>query len=208
LLIDSHEVLRTNLRADDGSIGVASDLLFDDVEWVVRYVDVETGEWSKGRRAIISPLEIHWSERDARGVPIGLSRERLKDSPQPARRERVSRQHESLLAGCFLWPTYWEDYAFEIVEPELRSALQLFDCRVLEEDQEVGRPVSMFIDDEVWQIRRLVVDGGRKVEGRKVILIPPEWIVEADWGGGVLRIEANTAVAHACSWGVAADDAS
>jgi hypothetical protein len=43
------------LRASDGEIGHAKDFYFDDKNWAVRYVVVNTGAWLSARLELISP---------------------------------------------------------------------------------------------------------------------------------------------------------
>jgi hypothetical protein len=43
------------LRASDGEIGHVKNFYFDDHNWAVRYVIVDTGAWLSGRLVLISP---------------------------------------------------------------------------------------------------------------------------------------------------------
>jgi len=44
------------LRATDGEIGKITDFYFEDQNWAVRYVVVDTGTWLSGRLVLISPM--------------------------------------------------------------------------------------------------------------------------------------------------------
>jgi len=43
------------LAAIDGEIGQIKDFYFDDHDWVIRYLVVETGSWISGRQVLLTP---------------------------------------------------------------------------------------------------------------------------------------------------------
>src|SRR5687767_2340606 len=43
------------IRAIDGTIGKVDDFYFDDEDWGIRYLVVDTGSWLSGRKVLISP---------------------------------------------------------------------------------------------------------------------------------------------------------
>ena len=44
------------VEASDGRLGAVTDLLFEDVGWVVRWLVVDTGNWLPDRRKVLLPL--------------------------------------------------------------------------------------------------------------------------------------------------------
>ena len=46
------------IRATDGLIGTVDDFYFDDQDWGIRYLVVDTGCWLSGRKVLISPAAI------------------------------------------------------------------------------------------------------------------------------------------------------
>ena len=44
------------IRATDGVIGTVDDLYFDDEDWGIRYLVVNTGSWLSNRKVLISPI--------------------------------------------------------------------------------------------------------------------------------------------------------
>ena len=43
------------IRGTDGVIGKVDDFYFDDEDWFIRYLVVNTGSWLSGRKVLISP---------------------------------------------------------------------------------------------------------------------------------------------------------
>ena len=49
------ELYGDKLGASDGEIGQVKDFYFDDQDWVIRYLVVDTGTWLTERQVLISP---------------------------------------------------------------------------------------------------------------------------------------------------------
>ena len=95
------------IRATDGIIGHVRDFYFDDEAWVVRYLVVDTGTWLSNRKVLISPIAIghpNWMERE---LPVSITKEQVKNSPDIDTQKPVSRQHEMRYLGYYGYPYYW-----------------------------------------------------------------------------------------------------
>jgi sporulation protein YlmC with PRC-barrel domain len=95
------------IRATDGMIGHVKDFYFDDKTWVVRYLVVEPGSWLSGRKVLISPIAIgqpNWADKI---LPVSITREQVKNSPDIDTDKPVSRQHEMQYLGYYGYPWYW-----------------------------------------------------------------------------------------------------
>ena len=95
------------IRATDGDIGHVKDFYFDDDTWVVRYLVVETGSWLSGRKVLISPIAIGEPDWTARALPVSITKEQVKNSPDLDTDEPVSRQHERQYLEYYGYPYYW-----------------------------------------------------------------------------------------------------
>lgn len=95
------------IGATDGSVGHVKDFYFDDHEWVVRYLVVDTGPWLLGRRVLISPMSIRQPDWAERLLSVGITRAQVKDSPAIDTAKPVSRQHEMEFQGYYGYPYYW-----------------------------------------------------------------------------------------------------
>lgn len=95
------------IHATDGTIGHVKDFYFDDQAWVIRYLVVETGTWLASRKVLISPIAIrspNWSERI---LPVSITKEQVRRSPDIDTDKPVSRQHEMRYLGYYGYPYYW-----------------------------------------------------------------------------------------------------
>ena len=43
------------LHATDGDLGAVTEFYFDDLDWTVLYMVVDSGAWLPGRRVLVSP---------------------------------------------------------------------------------------------------------------------------------------------------------
>lgn len=95
------------VRATDGTIGHVKDFYFDDQAWVVRYLVVETGTGFGSRKVLISPISIgqpNWTDKI---LPVSITREQVRNSPDIDTDKPVSRQHEMRYLGYYGYPFYW-----------------------------------------------------------------------------------------------------
>ena len=83
------------IRATDGVIGAVDDLYFDDEDWAIRYLVVDTGTWLSGRKVLISPIAIGHPDWMGQLLPVSLTKSQIEKSPDIDTRKPVSRQHEA-----------------------------------------------------------------------------------------------------------------
>jgi sporulation protein YlmC with PRC-barrel domain len=95
------------IRATDGTIGHVKDFYIDDKTWVVRYLVVETGSWLSSRKVLISPFSIGHPDWTERILPVSITKEKVKSSPDIDTDKPVSRQHEMQYLGYYGYPYYW-----------------------------------------------------------------------------------------------------
>jgi hypothetical protein len=95
------------VHATDGTIGHVSDFYFDDETWAIRYLVVETGSWLSSRKVLISPISVDHPDWAGKVMPVSITREQVKNSPDIDTDKPVSRQHEMLYLGYYGYPYYW-----------------------------------------------------------------------------------------------------
>ena len=203
MLRSVNEIKNYVLEAIDGEIGRCKDLLFDDAEWIIRYMVADTRKWLPGRNVLISPESLAQPDWFRKRFPISLSQEQIKESPPLKADEPVSRQYESRWTQYYGLPRYWlgpggtwaiyspmvpsaeaqEAQLEENVEPakgQLRSAKEVIGYHIHASDGEIGHVEDFFVDDLAWRLNCIVVDTRNWLPGRKV-LVPPQWADTVSW---------------------------
>lgn len=195
------------LQARDGDIGHVDDFYFDDQSWTIRYLVVDTGPWLFGRKVLISPLavaEAHWAGEK---LPVDLTKEQVKESPEVDLEQPVSRQEEEALHSYYGWNPYWLGLqmptAFggaaavppaesglpdDVLEAErqpvrshLRSADEVIHYDIQARDGKVGHVADFLVEESSWMIRYVVVNTHDWLPHRDV-LVATHWIESIDWG--------------------------
>jgi hypothetical protein len=95
------------IGATDDTIGRVVDLYFDDRTWTLRYFVVETGEWLASRKVLISPLSIGAPDWPDMILPVSITRDQVRNSPEMDTDRPVSRQQEEQFLGYYGYPNYW-----------------------------------------------------------------------------------------------------
>ena len=193
------------IEATDGEIGKVDDFYFDDRQWTIRYLVVNTGGWLAGRRVLIAPVALGKPLWESQAFPVMLTIDQVRHSPDIDTDKPVSRQHEARLHQHYAWPQYWEGAYFtgdapmlsaapsapeagardrkgavHQDDPHLYSARQVMGCRVEAKDGSIGRVEDLIVDDAGWRIGHLVVDT-RHGLARRDVLLSPQWILEVNW---------------------------
>lgn len=204
MLWRSTTLIGSGIRAKDGEVGSISDLLFDETNWAVRWVVVDTGTWLTGRRVLLPPSCFGAPGGVTLEYTVDLTRKQVEESPEIGFDAPVSRQLESRVYGHYGWTPYWNlGYAPPLAvpgvlpmtgqpaptpdqreepsgDPHLRSTLEVTGYYVHATDGDIGHVEEFLVDDEPWTIRYVVVDTANWWPARKVLL-SPRWFREIDW---------------------------
>lgn len=112
MLRSINDLAGSAIHATDGTIGDVTDFYFDDKAWVIRYLVVDTGSWLSSRKVLISPIAIGQPDWAAKLVPVSITKEQVKNSPDIDTEKPVSRQHEIRYLGYYGYPYYWGGIGF------------------------------------------------------------------------------------------------
>lgn len=208
------------LAARDGEIGKVKDLYFDDQNWTVRYVIVDTGGWLTGRKVLLSPTSFGAIDDDGKLIAVHLTKERIENSPPIEADKPVSRQHVEELYRYYGHPGYGlvpEAIAFGAVpvvtpvqaedaqpieersDPHLRSIGEVMDYGIHATDGEIGKVDGFIIDDEGWAIRYVVIL--RSWWAGKKVILSPEWIDRVSWERSEVFVPlSRETIKHAPDW--------
>jgi hypothetical protein len=198
------------IGAIDGNVGRVTDYYFDDESWVIRYFVVETHESLPRRRVLVSPIAMGQPDWNARILPVSITREQVRGSPDIDTEKPVSRQQEMGYLGYYGYGAYWGGgglwgagmYPDTLQaglldqksgnghrnDPHLRSANVVMRYYVHASDGDIGHIHGLLVDDKSWAIRYFIVNTSNWWVGHQVI-IAPEWIDHVDWPESTVYVD-------------------
>jgi len=187
--------------ATDGEAGKVRDAYFDDDEWTVKYLVVDTGTWLDGRHVLISPRSVRGVDWDRQQLDVSLTKTEVEGSPSTDSHKPVSRQMEERVVERFGSPVYWMGpFAWgsgtpvsTILKPSmtefsrpsradrhLRSAKAISGYHTKGTDGEIGHLNDFAFDEQSWEIKSLVIDTSNFWFGR-LVAIDVAWIRDIRW---------------------------
>lgn len=199
-----HQLRGLSLIAADGTLGSVKDAYFDDEQWVVRHLVVDTAGLLGKHKVLISPLAVERVAWDERAVHVNLSRHQVESSPGIDTAKPVSRQEEVALHDHYGYPYYWtgpfiwgatvfpsvrdrEDRPSQRdveglpdLDPHLRSANEVDGYAIKATDGELGEVEDFLFSEEDWKIQLIVIDPVKWWPGKHV-LVAPERIDRVNW---------------------------
>jgi hypothetical protein len=221
MLWDASAINGYAIEASDGRLGTVSDLLFEDVGWVVRWLVVDTGNWLPGRKILLPLSALGQPDRALRHFPIMLNMQQIKDSPNVDTDLPVSRQIEAQVHDYFGWTPYWGGsflpmnnamampFAAPLHEPQSTPHnLPDTDAQTSEGDPHLRSMAAITgchihaTDGEIGHIEDFLVDDADwniryiKVDTRnwwpgQQVLISPFSVQEIDWAGKLVHIDVS-----------------
>jgi hypothetical protein len=222
--ISANELFDYGLQARDGEIGSVRDVFFDDSSYRARYLVAETGPWLFGRKVLISPTTAGMPDRSEQLVPVDLTQQQIKDSPDVSSDPPLDRDQEMRLNSYYDWPNYWDpgvdSWAHEqVVAPmmqhgegsltpdhplpaehregvHLRSAKEIVGHALAKGTEEIGTVRDLIFDSDGWQLSYLAVEVKDAPEDKQVLL-PVGLISKLAWPDDdvVVRIDRSDLMA-------------
>ncbi len=211
MLRSINEMIGYDLRSAEGVLGTVADFNFDDQEWIIRYVVVDTGGWLTGRKVLIPPDEVKNTDWKNQNLEVDLTKDQVEKSPPLSADEPVSRQYEDQLYSYYGWHPYWVSGIMSgayttAVNPSdeedirsseennsgekalRRSCREVMDYMVEGTDGEVGDVEDFIVDDQTWQILYLVVNTGKLLADKKIILAEM-WVDKVRWSESKIYVD-------------------
>ena len=188
-------LLGASILAKDGPIGHLRDALFDDQSWVIRYFVVETGSWFSGRRVLLSPMIFREPDWGKRVLPVDLTIDEVRQSPDVDTDPPVYRQQEIAMTRHYGWPAYWTIEASQVPgdksdamgDPNLRSANEILTYEVKTSDGDIGRMDDLVVEDANWFVRFVILSAGNWFEDQK-LLVSTRWIGSVSWANKEVHV--------------------
>jgi hypothetical protein len=80
-LRSSAAVAGYGIHAQDGEIGHMEDLVIDDEDWIIRYVEIDTRNWLPGKKVLVQTGRIGPFDGHSRSVTMALTRHAIQSAP-------------------------------------------------------------------------------------------------------------------------------
>ncbi len=192
------QIYGDKLGASDGEIGHVKDFYFDDQDWAIRYVVVDTGLWLPGRKVLLSPHSLARLDQAEKVLRVNLTRKQIEGSPSIASHQPVSRQYEEEYYRYYGWPYYWQGdglwglSGFPILElppnplpttpttargpqpsradAHLCSTQAVNGYHLRTGEATIGHVCDFMMDAQSWAIGQLVIKTGHRRSGKEVLI--------------------------------------
>jgi sporulation protein YlmC with PRC-barrel domain len=196
MLQNIKELYGHRISAIDGDFGQVKDFYFDDKNWVIRYLVVDTGSWLTGRLVLLTPHAFAKWDRFENTLHVKLTKRQIERSPSIEAHKPVSRQDETEYYRYYGWPVYWNGGAmwgmggFPVVLPysrdetqahlklhhrddkHLQSSQAVAGYQIQTTDGTIGQVTGFLVDSRSWVIRELVVETGHWYSGKEILISP------------------------------------
>jgi hypothetical protein len=169
-----------HLKAFDGEIGQVGECLFDDRDWVVRYVVVRAS-WLQGRTVFISPRALGRLDMICKVLAVNLTQQRIRHSPSIATDLPISREQAEDYNRYYGWPAGSGGLdSGTAPASRLRSTREVTGYTLQIDSNVVGHVEDFLVDDAIWTISSIVMASQPAWCGKNV-LVSPQSIIRAVW---------------------------
>jgi sporulation protein YlmC with PRC-barrel domain len=203
------------IQASDGQIGTVHDLYFEDSAWELRYLVVDTGGWLSGRKVLLDPLSLKEPNQAEQTLPVTLTQEQVRSSPDIDIERPISRQSEADLRDHYRWPPVdrlggglleskrlgmrpdsivetiqakESDREASVSEAVMRSAREISGYGLQTSEGSGGQVKDVVLATDSWIVRYLVVDTGQLLPGKKTLL-SSAWVEQVSWNKKEVRVD-------------------
>lgn len=190
--------------AKDGEIGFCRDFLFNDEEWNLHYMLIDTHNWLPGgKKALLHTSTIAKVLADKKEIHLTLDKESIKASPSLLSNDPISRAYQKTYMCYFDYATWkvgpepFDTYIMG-VHPErvklvsapdepsseknhVHSANFIEDYDLQSTDDTHGHIKDFVVDDASWNIAFLAVEMGGWLVHDNPVLIPPSDSETINW---------------------------
>ena len=194
MLCSMKELKGYAIHARDGNIGSVYEFYFDDENWTLRYLVINLGSWLLGPLVLVSSVVVGRPDCEEQVIPVALTREQLKNSPDMSEHKPVSLQQEEGRVPLLRRPIVWapndpmipvlipcpelreiEERAMLAIpqdDPHLRSAREVMGYHIRAIDGEIGHVEDFLFEGQSGQVCYMMVDTKNWLPGKKVPLDP------------------------------------
>lgn len=192
------------VHAVDGDIAQLEQFYFDDDDWAVRYLVLDTTKWGGLGKVLLKPVSVRRVDWQSRSLAVELTKEEVRNSASTEAHRPVSRQRDGELrwdwpycGGAGLWGLGYQPAALmsgraienmrrrvrseqATDECHLRSSLEVIGYHIQAIGGDVGHVEDFIVDDRTWTIQNLLINTRKWLRGKNV-LISTQKIERVDW---------------------------
>ena len=210
MLISAKELQGYTIHARDGDLGGVRTFYFDDEEWCIHSMVVDTGSWFSGRHVLIQVDALGQPDRQRQRLSVDLTQEEVRNSPEVPKHKASSSYDATAMQTYGGRNVYWStdpfvlhsvaarpasmpipsappvaDTAPRLADMQgrgalLRSTREVMGYYIQATDGQIGHVEDFVIDTATWHIRYMIVDTRNWWPGKKV-LVSPSWIDQVQW---------------------------
>lgn len=96
-LLSSDEIKGYRIHAQDGEIGQVVDIILEEPDWLVRYLEVDTRKWLPSKHVLVDPAWLHNIDRQQEEVVVDLDKAAIKTAPAYDASQVISREYQVAL---------------------------------------------------------------------------------------------------------------
>jgi hypothetical protein len=207
------------IKAADGRLGTVAGLMFDESDWAIQWLVVDTGTWLSGRRALLPVALLGHPDPDSHTLPVKLTMQQVEDCPDVDASEPLSQEMEDLVKDHYDIPhgrdrVLWsgrdgkspdvialeppEQLATTVSaereggprESHVHRISRITGASIEATDGDIGHAEDFLIDTTIWQVRYLIVHTSSWWPGEK-LLVSPQSIDALDWARSIIHLDVS-----------------
>lgn len=190
------------IETKDGKTARAKDFLFDEKQWMIRYLEADFGSWLSADRLLIPRVFLKPPTGNSRIFPTELRTSDIEHCPKIEDHLPVSRKYEQILYNHYKLNPYWgtpyvgatgtiypprpvklpsSKLNEDDVDSILRSFNEIIGYEIESLDGKFGQIDDIIIDCADWQIVYLIIDTQIWVPWSKKVMISVEFLEEISY---------------------------
>lgn len=202
-----------SVETQDKTEGKITDFLFDEKQWVIRYIEADFGSLFQSKKVLIPRAFLDKPDAQAKKFPVNLSNSEIEKCPELDKHLPVSRKYEEELSRHYRINPYW-NVAYmgsaiayypprpvhipdkivteQDVDTILRSFNEVQGYRIQAIEGKIGHINDILVDDDDWQIVYTIVDTSNWIPWSKHVIIPVSYLANINYAKNEVEIKLKT----------------
>lgn len=201
------------LETIDGKNGKVNDFLFDEKQWIIRYLEADFGNLFSSQKILIPRAFLRSPIWENSTFPTELKEDQIKNCPKIDEHLPVSRKYENELFKYYQINPYWatpygglpgnfytprlmdvpsEDFSEKGLDTILRSFNEVDGYFIHAIDGRLGHIEDLLIDDTDWKITYVIIDTKNWLPWSKKVIIAVDWMDSISYEKKEVKINLKT----------------